>query len=155
MRNWHHRIVKVQEAIDLIDTPHEPIIVSVIEGNIEYNILNGDSSNNVDFNNYAPAHNSLNEINGLKKVFLRHFRANNERVFLSNLNKNYNPSFHAVCVTGIIASEDLNNGFIGVIQNSRVINSYDLKDSFIVSKINQISAKNIYSPIYKRTFLKK
>jgi subtilisin family serine protease len=148
MRNWHHRIIKIQEARNLLTTNNlgdSNIHIGVIEGQIEFSKIDNNSPL-LNISNYRPTHNSFSDITGTRKVFLR--RNSNNR-FTHDL-ESLKSDMHVNCVTGIIAgNEDTTNLVEGICPRIRVINSNDFQDALHLALVNNYSNSNIRSLVYK------
>jgi hypothetical protein len=72
MRNWHHKVIKLDKARDLLTATNKfgscNIYVGVIEGQIEFQPINNSALLAV---NYKPAHPSFSDISNSRKVFIR------------------------------------------------------------------------------------
>lgn len=176
MRNWHHNVIRLSQARQLIinhnnsNPPGEPdisengnpnIYVGVIEGKIEFERIN---EGPLVPNNYRAVHSSFADTEpNQRKVF---FRWNNNNLY-SQIPNDFKSEPHTVCVTGIIAGNiDLANSIQGVVPSVKVINSTyhpfvnhaginsDLLCSLYISLINETAGKNSNSDFYKSKFPK-
>lgn len=148
MRNWHHDVINLDQARNLLSTVNRfgssDIYVGVIEGEIEFRAIN--SSAPLTISNYQPAHTSFSDIANSKKVFLRDKDGSQ---FTQNINS-LSPSMHTTCVTGIISGNvDTNSLIDGISPNIRVINSNDFENGLFLALINPFSNGNIKSPFYQ------
>lgn len=124
MRNWHHKIIKLPQAIAKI--PHRtPIRIGVMEGDIEYKMLN--NPDNFGFN-YQASNEGLQD-SSIKKVI--HFIPSSPvRPSLTILNS----SSHATSVAGVIAANDAPALPIkGVLSDSSIFNFRNNILNFLVN----------------------
>jgi len=153
MRNWHHDVIKLDQARQLLTTTNinrfgsSDLYVGVIEGEIEFKAIN--SSAPLTINNYEPAHSSFSDIAGSRKVF---FRGKDGTQFTQNINS-FSPGMHTTCVTGIISgNEDIDNLIYGISPNIRVMNSSNFENGLFLSLINPFSNGNIKSPFFQSAY---
>lgn len=152
MRNWHHKVIKIQEARDLLTSANNlgnsNIYVGVIEGQIEFEVINNNSP--LEVSNYKASHNSFSDIGGSRKVFHRGVTNNNK--FTQKLNF-FSPSMHTTCVTGIISGNlDTSNLIDGICPNVRIINANEFQDALHLTLVNNYSNKNLKSTAYQSIF---
>nr|WP_294781835.1 S8 family serine peptidase [uncultured Flavobacterium sp.] len=152
MRNWHHKIIKLDQARQLLSfngiSPlgSSDLYVGVIEGEIEFRPITNPPPLTI---NYAPAHPSFSDISNSRKVF---FRDKNGNQFTQNISS-FAPSMHTTCVTGIISgNEDVNNLIDGISPNIRVINSNKIENGLFLALINPFSNGNIKTSFFQSAF---
>ncbi|MDQ6531271.1 S8 family serine peptidase [Flavobacterium sp. LHD-85] len=156
MRNWHHKVIKLDRARDLLLSKYinkygySNVYIGVIEGQIEFQATN--SSNPLTINDYTPAHGSFSDISGNRKVFTRSSVISTDPKYNKQFTQNIStlsPSMHTTCVTGIISgNEDSSTLIDGISPNIRVINSNNFEDGLFLALINPFSNNNILSPFF-------
>lgn len=134
MRNWHQKIIKLQKARDLIEIEKKfgntNIFIGVLESHLEFQSLinNNDINKRFSPTEYKPMHIALYKD---KMVFNREIFVGDtfsEDLYFNKINKNgledddYS-SFHATCVSGIIAGNIIDKSFIeGICPRVNLIN---------------------------------
>lgn len=151
MRNWHHKVIKMEQARSLLPPANNigspNVYVGVIEGEIEFEAIN--AANPLTVNNYRPAHPSFSDINGTRKVFYRRKDTTNFTQEISTLD----PSMHTTCVTGIIAAGVDNVNLInGISPGVRVINADNFENGLFLALINSSTNGNIRSSVNQAVF---
>lgn len=173
MRNWHHRIVKLDKARAYITLFNESITdpnkkinilgnddvhVGIIESGylIEYKSLDN-SSTTLNINQYKAAHYCFDDINGTRKVIFRKQNEENKKKFTEDILINNVKDFlenHTTSTAGIVAANANNDTKIeGICPNVRIINSQDFNDVLIQSLVNLYTFGNVKSTYY-REFIK-
>jgi hypothetical protein len=120
MRNWHHRIIKLNEALALIPNNNIRVVIGVCEGIIECDFINPPQGGL----GYRAVNRGLFRIlnNGIQKVSI--IDSNGVNV-ISNVNS-LSKSSHATSVAGIIGGTeaDVNNAALpirGIIQDAELM----------------------------------
>lgn len=152
MRNWHHNIIRLEQAHSLLGTNYVATTIGVSEDTVQFKILE-ENADWIDPPNYKPIHPSFGDIAGIRKIVLRNYFANRDvkynssQLTKSSLIKDESNkfSFHSIAVTGIISSNDLNNNLKGISFKSHIISTQNIFNSSLVAKINPISSKDILS----------
>lgn len=154
MRNWHTKIIKLDEAKTFMtqkgfnQNGNPNISVGVIEGSIEYVPIDNLVSIHDD-NNYTSPHRHLSST-GEKKIIYR--QRYNAVSYDENIPLGSYPLTHTTSVAGVVAGNQLINdqsdNVFGICPNAKIINSKGFENSLILSGINQYSKGNSASFFY-------
>jgi hypothetical protein len=170
MRNWHTKVIKLQEARAIISNinglnqfGNADLYIGVIEGKIEYSAIDPNISKN-DFYNYKSPNKHLNYATGDRKVIYRD--RYDENFYEEDVNSDVNEMqtmTHTTCVVGIIAGNNISytNGNVnisdnvfGICPDSKIINSADeFEVSLLLTLINSSTKGNINSYYYDKNIL--
>jgi subtilisin family serine protease len=151
MRNWHHKIIKLDSALNILGTNYLPTVVAVSEEIVQFEILQA-NGNWIDPPNYKAVHPSFDDINGIRKIILRNYFVDSTNIdhnsssqTKSSLFKydSNNFSFHAIAVTGIISGNDLGNNTKGISPKSSVISTQNVFNAPLIALINNLSSNNL------------
>jgi subtilisin family serine protease len=125
MRNWHHIIIKLPQAISKIPL-RSPINIGVMEGDVEYEMLS--SPDTFGFN-YQAVNEGLKDVSRKK---LLHFSPSSPvRPVLKTL---LNSSTHATSVAGVIAAnKNINLPIEGVLSDSSISNFKNSPVNFLIN----------------------
>lgn len=151
MRNWHHKVIKINEARNLLNTANSLGSSDIYIGVIEEEIIEFEKLNNANYplslSNYKPAHSSFSDILGTKKVFFRGKVKVNSK-FNHEITADLLKSMHKTCVSGIISGNtDSLNLIEGICPNIRIIDSSNFQDSLFLALINSYTNGNVKSPL--------
>ncbi|MGC4042035.1 MAG: S8 family serine peptidase [Flavobacterium sp.] len=163
MRDWHTKVIKLQEARNIIavNNSGDPnLYVGVIEGKIEYSKIDANTSKYSNYN-YKSPNNHLANSSGNKKVIYR--QKVDGPLYDENLypdTNEVNTMTHTTCVAGIIAGNEISNVY-GICPNVNILNAVKSKDingfevALLLGLINEYSKGNIGSYYYDKYILKK
>jgi len=165
MRNWHTKVIKLQEARSIITVNNygDPdLYVGVIEGKIQYSKIVEEASQFENYNYKSPNTHLENGSLDDRKIIYR------ERVdgsyYDENLKSDANEVVtmtHTTSVAGIIAGNDIGDNVLGICPDVKIINAVDRSDinqfdvSLLLGLVNEYSKGNINSYYYDRNILKK
>lgn len=170
MRNWHHKIIKLDKArnfINLHNQTLEPnkkinilgnskIHVGIIESDylIEFKpVLGGNTTESLNLTQYKATHYCFEDIEGTRKVFFRKQDEQNKSTYTENILINNVKIFlenHTTSTAGIVAANQNNDVKIeGICPNTRIINSQSFVDVLIQTLVNTKTSKNVKSYHYE------
>lgn len=169
MRNWHHTIIKLDQARNFITVHNQTldpskkinilgnskIHVGIIESNylIEFKpVLDGNTTGSLNLTQYKATHYCFEDIEGTRKVFFRKQDEHNKSTYTENVLINRVKDFlenHTTSTAGIVAANQNNNVKIeGICPNTRIINSQSFVDVLIMTLVNTKTSKNVKSYHY-------
>jgi len=155
MRNWHTKIIKLDEAKAYMalngfdENGNSNISVGVIEGSIEYIPI--DNSEPIHMgNNYTSPHDHLRNTIGDKKIIYR--QRYDDATYDDNVPVGNDFLTHTTSVVGVVAGNQLtgnrSDNVFGICPNAKIINSEGFENSLILAGINQYSRGNSESFFY-------
>ncbi|MCP2027473.1 hypothetical protein L1276_002630 [Flavobacterium sp. HSC-32F16] len=147
MRNWHHNIIRLPQAIAKISN-RSPLNIGVMEGDIEYEMLNNPDSFGF---NYQAVNEGLQD--SISKKVIHFIPSSPVRAELTAIR----PSSHATSVAGVIGANDTPTLPIkGVLPESSIFNFKNSVMNFLVNSgikwdiyQNNLTASNILDPDLK------
>jgi subtilisin family serine protease len=175
MRNWHHKVIKLDKARNYITVHNQNLApdkkinnlgnsnihVGIIESGymIEFKSVSNNNSTSLDLNQYKASHYCFDDLEGTRKVIFRKQDEQNKSIFTEDIligNVKDLLENHTTSTAGIVAANKNNEVKIeGICPNVRIINSQNFSDVPIQTLVNTKTSKNIESYYYKKKIIQK